>query len=206
MNLTSVKRAYGRHASYYDVVFGIVLRNGQKHTTAKANSLPGERVLEVGIGTGLSLADYGPDKQITGIDISSEMLSKARQRVAEQAVTNVEALLEMNAEQLTFADDSFDIVVAMYVASVVPSPACFLREARRVCKPGGDILIVNHFAKDGGVRGYVEKLLTPLCEYLGWRLDFTLESLLGGSPLQVAELCDLPPFGWLSLVHIRNRK
>lgn len=206
MDLVSIKRVYRRHAPYYDVVFGVAFRNGRKHVAAKANSLSGRRILEVGVGTGLSLGDYASDKQIVGIDISSEMLRKARQRVAEYAVPNVEALLEMDAEQLTFDNNSFDIVIAMYVASVVPSPQRFLSEVRRVCKPEGDILIVNHFARDGGLRGYVEQFLAPLSEHLGWRPDFTLESLLSGSALKIEESRELPPFGLFSLVHIRNTR
>ena len=206
MDLVSVKRAYKRHAPYYDAVFGVALRKGRKHAVAKANSLPGTRVLEVGVGTGLSLGDYGSDKKIIGIDISSEMLRKAQQRVAEHAVPNIEALLEMDAERITFDDDSFDTVVALYVASVVPNPGRFLSEVRRVCKPGGDVLIVNHFAKDDGLRGYVERYLAPLSGYLGWRPDFTLESMYSGSPLMIEELRELPPFGLFSLVHICNTK
>lgn len=206
MNLISVKRAYRRHARYYNVIFGLALRNGQKHTAAKANSLPGKRVLEIGVGTGLSLERYRSDKQIVGIDISSEMLRKARRRVARHAVPNVEALLEMDAEHLEFDDGTFDIVVAMYVASVVPDPTRFLREARRVCKPGGDILIVNHFARKYGLRGYAERGLAPLSEFLGWRPDFTLETLLAGNNLHIEEQYELPPFGLFALVHIRNTK
>ena len=206
MDLASVKRAYRRHAPYYNIVFGFALRAGRKQVTAKANSLLGRRVLEVGVGTGLSLGDYTSDKKIIGIDISSEMLRKARQRVAEHAIPNVEALLEMDAEKLAFDDDLFDIVIALYVASVVPRPQRFLSEVRRVCKPEGDILIVNHFARDSGLRGYVERYLAPLSEYLGWHPDFTLKSLLSGSALKIQESREIPPFGLFSLVHIRNIK
>lgn len=206
MDLMSVKRAYRRYAGYYDVIFGVVLRNGRKYTTAKANSLPGKRVLEVGVGTGLSLTSYDPDKQIVGIDVSFEMLDKAQRRVDERAIANVEALLEMDAEQLLFEDASFDIVVAMYVASVVPDPPRFLSEIRRVCKPGGDILIVNHFARNSGLRGQIERQLAPLAQYLGWHPDFTLTSLLCESPLKIEEIRVLPPFGLFSFVHIRKNE
>jgi phosphatidylethanolamine/phosphatidyl-N-methylethanolamine N-methyltransferase len=206
IDLVSVKRAYRRYALYYDAVFGIALGAGRRHAVAVVNSIPGSRVLEVGIGTGLSVADYNPDKQIIGIDISSDMLKKAQQRITGRALSNVVALLEMDAEQLAFADDSFDIVVAMYVASVTPSPDRFFGETKRVCRPGGDILIVNHFAADGGIRGRAERLLAPLSRWLGWRPDHTLKTLLSGHDERIEAMYDLPPFGLFSFVHIRNDK
>ncbi|MCP5367055.1 MAG: methyltransferase domain-containing protein [Hyphomicrobiales bacterium] len=206
MELAAVKRAYRRYAPVYDVVFGLVLRAGRKRATARANALPGTRVLEVGVGTGLSLADYRGDKRIVGIDVSAEMLDRARHRINGHRAPQVEALLEMDAEHLTFDNDSFDIVVAMYVASVVPSPARLMGEMRRVCRPGGDIFVVNHFARDGGLRGRVERLLAPLSTRLGWHPDFTLDTLTAAGAPPMVESRALPPFGLFSLVHYRNDK
>ena len=105
---------------------------------------PGDRVLEVGVGTGINAALYPRDCAVTGIDLSSSMLEKARERVARKGIRNVR-LLEMDAADLKFADNSFDIVYAPYLISVVPDPVAVAREMRRVCRPGGRIIILNHF-------------------------------------------------------------
>lgn len=206
MNLNSVRRAYRRHAPYYDVVFGALLQSGRMLAVDKVNRLPGRRVLEVGVGTGISLPHYTADKRIVGIDVSTEMLEKARRRAAEQGLANVEALLEMDAEAVAFVDDTFDIVAAMYVASVVPSPPRFLREMQRVCVNGGHILIVNHFTREGGLRGAAERKLAPLCNMLGWRPDFALDPFLKSGTLEVVEQRQTSPFGLFTLIHCRNAK
>ena len=118
-------------------------------------------MLEVGVGTGLALPHYDSEKRITGIDLSAEMLARARDRVKVSGLTNVEALLEMDAEQTGFPDGSFDIAVAMFVASVVPHPRKLLLEMRRVVRPGGHILFVNHFAAERGPRWWAERALAP---------------------------------------------
>jgi phosphatidylethanolamine/phosphatidyl-N-methylethanolamine N-methyltransferase len=135
-------------------------------------------VLEVGVGTGLSLDLYPPDVRVTGIDVSREMLEKARRRVAKRKLTHVEALLEMDAEAMTFAAQSFDKVVAMYVLPVVPNPGRLLAELHRVCKPTGEIYLVNHVRSDNPVIGAVEKGLARFSDKLGFHPDFELRELL----------------------------
>jgi len=181
MQIESVKAAYRRYAAVYDAVFGPVLQPGRKAVLQALRLRPGERVLEVGVGTGLSLPLYPRDVTITGIDVSREMLEKARSRVARQRLANVEALLEMDAERMSFADASFDKVVAMYVVSVVPEPARLLAELHRVCKPQGDIFIVNHVRSSNPVVGAVEKSLARFSDQLGFHPDFELHSLVNGS-------------------------
>lgn len=206
MDLLSVKQAYRRHAPYYDIIFGTLLTRGRGQAVDMVNRLRGGRLLELGVGTGLSLPQYERDKEIVGIDISPEMLRRARRRVLSAGLGNVLALLEMDAEELAFAEDSFDIVAAMYVVSVVPDPARLLREIQRVCVPGGDILIVNHFAQSRGLRGEIERRLAPLSKRLGWRPDFTLQPFLAAGSVELVEWHDADPFGLVSLLRCRNSK
>lgn len=181
MRIEAVKAAYRRYANVYDAVFGPVLQPGRKAVIDALGCKPGERVLEVGVGTGLSLPMYPPSVRITGIDLSSEMLERARARVARRRLGNVEGLLEMDAEKMDFADASFDKVVAMYVVSVTDRPAQLLHELQRVCRPGGDIFIVNHVRSDNPLVGAVEKSLARFANQLGFHPDFELKSLVNGS-------------------------
>jgi phosphatidylethanolamine/phosphatidyl-N-methylethanolamine N-methyltransferase len=188
MQIDAVKAAYRRYARIYDTVFGPVLQPGRKAVLDALNLKPGERVLEVGVGTGLSLQLYPRDVRITGIDVSREMLDKARVRVARRKLENVEGLLEMDAERMDFPDASFDKVVAMYVVSVVERPAQLMRELRRVCRPGGEIFIVNHVRSTNPVLGAVESALAPFSAKIGWHPDFKLEEITaaGGTLLEVS--------------------
>jgi phosphatidylethanolamine/phosphatidyl-N-methylethanolamine N-methyltransferase len=204
MDLASIQRAYRRYAKLYDKSFGVALHPGRKLAVRVANSRPDQRVLEVGVGTGLSLPLYRPDARITGIDVSKEMLAIARTRVIEEGLANVEALVDMDAENLTFEDNSFDAVVAMYVASVVPNPKRLIREMRRVCVPGGAIMIVNHFTSRGGVMRAVEKGLSGLSRHLGWRPEFDMEPLLHEAGLEVLEIRRANPIGLFTMIHCRN--
>lgn len=181
MQVETVKAAYRRYARVYDALFGPVLQPGRRAVLDALECRPGERVLEVGVGTGLSLPLYPPFVKITGVDLSSEMLAKARRRVAARRLANVEALLEMDAEAMTFADASFDKVVAMYVVSVVRRPARLLEELHRICRPGGDIFIVNHVRSENPLLGAVEKGLARFSDQLGFRPDFELHDLVNGS-------------------------
>ena len=187
MQIESVKAAYRRYASVYDAVFGPVLQPGRKAVVQALRLRPGERVLEVGVGTGLSLPLYPRDVKITGIDVSSEMLEKARRRVARRRLNNVEALLEMDAEKMSFADASFDKVVAMYVVSVVERPAQLLEELHRVCRPAGEIFLVNHVRSDNRFVAAVEKGLARFSDKLGFRPDFELRDMVSSAD-QLTEL------------------
>src|SRR5439155_106222 len=143
LDQASILEAYRRWAGVYDTVFGGISSNGRLRAVALANRLPGTQVLEVGVGTGLALPHYRRDKRITGIDLSKEMLRKARARTRAEGLTHVQALHEMDAEATDFEDASFDTAVGMFVASVVPNPRRLLAELRRLVRPGGDILLVN---------------------------------------------------------------
>lgn len=187
MHIEVAREAYRRYAGFYDALFGPILQPGRKAVLRSLQCRPGERILEVGVGTGLSLPMYPSFVRITGIDISREMLEKARQRVAREGLTNVDELLDMDAEHLTFGDGSFDRVVAMYVVSVVQHPERVMAELRRVCRPGGEILVVNHVRSSNPILGAIEKSLAPLSAKLGWHPDFELEKIMafGGTLLEM---------------------
>jgi len=200
LDADAVRAAYRRWARVYDVVFGGVSAMGRKRAVTAANALPGENVLEVGVGTGLALPHYLPTKRITGIDLSEDMLERARLRVVREHLSNVDDLLEMDAEATSFADGTFDIAVAMFVASVVPNPRRLLTELKRVVKPGGHILFVNHFLATSGVRLSVERGMARASRSLGWHPDFAIESLLPAEDLALARLTPVPPAGLFTLV------
>ena len=201
MQIESVKAAYRRYAAVYDAVFGPVLQPGRKAVVQALRLRPGERVLEVGVGTGLSLPLYPRDVTITGIDVSREMLEKARRRVARRRLANVEALLEMDAERMSFPDASFDKVVAMYVVSVVERPARLLEELHRVCRPDGEIFLVNHVRSDNRFVAAVEKGLARFSDKLGFRPDFELRDMVADAG-ELTELSRIN-FFW-KVMRLRN--
>jgi phosphatidylethanolamine/phosphatidyl-N-methylethanolamine N-methyltransferase len=171
MDRDQVAEAYGRWAPVYDIVFGPVFRQGRRAAARAADGIGG-RVLEVGVGTGLSLSDYGKGTRIVGIDISEPMLEKARKRVAAKGLTNVEAIEVMDAENLAVPDASFDVVVAQYVVTAIPNPERALDEFVRVVRPGGEIILTTRIGAETGLRGTLEKWLMPLTTRLGFRTEF----------------------------------
>lgn len=177
MHIESVRAAYRRYAGVYDAVFGPMLQPGRKALLKALGCKPGDRVLEVGVGTGLALPMYPAEARVTGIDASREMLERARARVARHRLTNIEALLEMDAEAMSFPEASFDKVVAMYVLPVVERPAKLIEELHRVCKPDGEIFLVNHVHSKNPLMGAVEKGLARFSDALGWHPDFALEQM-----------------------------
>ncbi|HJZ42979.1 MAG TPA: class I SAM-dependent methyltransferase [Hyphomicrobiaceae bacterium] len=199
----AIRSAYRRWAPVYDHTFGRVAAEGRKHAVEFINQGTG-RVLEVGVGTGLSLPSYARRLEIVGIDLSPEMLEKARERVAEERLTNVSALLEMDASELDFDDAYFDTVVAMYVMTVVPDPEKVMRELSRVCRPGGDVIIVNHFSAEEGMRGWVERRMAPFADMLGWRPVFDVDRVLVCDDLQLVDKRGLRPFGLFTMMRFRK--
>ncbi len=201
MKIEAVSNSYKRWAPVYDSTFGAVTNAGRKRATTYVTARGGD-VLEVGVGTGLALPHYGPGVRVTGIDFSPEMLAKAEKRVAEEGLTRVEALRQMDARELDFPENSFDYVSAMHVLSVVPEPERVMREIARVLRPGGQALVVNHFAADKGVRGFIERAAAPLESLLGWHSDFPISRVMGAKGLVEVERASLPPMGmmtWLVL-------
>jgi phosphatidylethanolamine/phosphatidyl-N-methylethanolamine N-methyltransferase len=172
-----VANVYEKLASVYDIVFGPVLHPGRVDAIRRMGIMPGDRVLEVGVGTGINAALYPRDCAVTGIDLSSSMLEKAHDRIARKGVRNVR-LMQMDAANLKFADDTFDIVYAPYVISVVPDPVAVTREMVRVCRPGGRIVILNHFRSEGRVTAWLERLIAPITPYIGFKSDLDLPAFL----------------------------
>jgi phosphatidylethanolamine/phosphatidyl-N-methylethanolamine N-methyltransferase len=172
-----VNGVYQNMAKVYDFTFGPTLHAGRLQAIQRMNIAPRSRVLEVGVGTGINAALYPRDCSITGIDLSSKMLEKARTRLASKGIRNVR-LLEMDATNLTFADDTFDIVYAPYVISVVPDPVAVAREMHRVCRPGGRIVVLNHFRSRSRIGAWLEKAIAPITPYLGFKSDLDLPAFL----------------------------
>ena len=203
----TIAKAYARWAPIYDRVFGKVFERGRLASIAAAEQIGG-RILEVGVGTGISLPDYSRSNRIVGIDISEPMLRKALQRVAEHKLDNVEALAVMDAEKLALPDASFDVVVAQYVITAVPNPEATLDEFARVLRPGGEIILVNHIGAEQGMRRAFEQGFAPLARRLGWRPEFRFGRLArwgeqhGG--VSVVEHRPVPPLGHFSLIRFRR--
>jgi len=178
-----VERVYERLASVYDLTFGPTLHPGRLQARDRMVIEPGDRILEVGVGTGINASLYPSHCHVTGIDLSTSMLDKARERVARQGLRNVR-LLEMDAANLTFADDSFDIVYAPYLVSVVPDPVLVVREMRRVCRPGGRIIILNHFRSANPVLSRIERAISPFTVRIGFKSDLDLPGFLAQAEMQ----------------------
>jgi phosphatidylethanolamine/phosphatidyl-N-methylethanolamine N-methyltransferase len=205
MEIASIRSAYRRYARIYDATFGAMFAPGRARLMGLINRRGGARVLEVGVGTGLSLPKYRPDMRIVGIDVSPEMLDVARRRVARENLTQVEALLEMDAEKLSFDDASFDVVVAMYVMTVVPDSEQVMAELKRVCKPGGTIYVLNHFVDEKeGLLQSAEKMLARLSDNIGWNPDFPIDRLIDSAGIELTALHVVPPFRLFRLLCFRN--
>jgi phosphatidylethanolamine/phosphatidyl-N-methylethanolamine N-methyltransferase len=204
MEAEAVRNSYRRWAPIYDASFGAVTGAGRRQAVAYVNARQGS-LLEVGVGTGLALPDYAPHLQVTGIDYSDEMLAKARAKVAALGLGRVRELRQMDARVLDFPDAHFDTVVAMYLVSVVPEPERVVAEMARVCKPGGEVVIVGHFARDRGFLSALERAFAPLANVIGWHSDFEKARVLGCPLLEVAEERVLPPFGMFTFLRLHRR-
>jgi len=200
-----VERAYKLFAPAYDLVFDWIFHPGREAAIRYLDIKPGQHVLEVGIGTGLNLPLYPAGCLLTGIDLSEEMLRKAHERVAEQGLTNV-TLLPMDATVMTFKDDTFDSSVATYTISAVPDPIGVLREMRRVVKPGGNIVVLNHFRSEKRVMGRLEDMVAPVCTRLGWKSNLPLEPLLREVGLTPEVSTRINLFNGWRLIKCVNRK
>ncbi|MBT0782220.1 MULTISPECIES: class I SAM-dependent methyltransferase [Paracoccus] len=199
MDIKSIQASYSRWAPVYDRTFGAATNMGRRRAVDYINRRGGS-VLEVGVGTGLSLEHYGPHMQVTGIDFSREMLDKAVAKVQRLGLKQVQALRQMDARALDFPDNHFDTVTAMHVLSVVPEPERVMAEIARVCKPGGKVVITNHFARDRGAMAAVERIFAPLANTIGWHSDFRIERVLGQESLVLEERRTLPPLGMMTFL------
>ncbi|RMD90832.1 MAG: methyltransferase domain-containing protein [Alphaproteobacteria bacterium] len=205
MDIEAVEVSYSRWAPVYDRTFGAVTQRARRRAVACV-CREGRDVLEVGVGTGLALPFYKAGVQVTGIDFSNAMLEKAKRRVARLGLRNIAALRQMDARTLDFPDASFDTVAAMHVLSVVPEPERVMSEIARVLKPGGRLVILNHFARPSGPLAAIEKLATPFSNLLGWHPDFPVERVLGEPSLSVERSAELPPLGMMTLLEMRKAR
>ena len=204
----TVEQAYDRWAPIYDLVFGGVFSKGRRAAILATNKIGG-RVLEVGVGTGISLPQYASNLRIVGTDISEAMLEKARRRVVELRLKNVEGLAVMDAEKLEFPDDSFDVVMAQYVVTAVPNPEAALDEFARVLRPGGEMIILSRVSADAGMRRFIEQRLQPVVRPLGFRTaEFAwsrFTNWAAGVPgIELVERRLVPPLGHFSLIRFRK--
>ncbi|MFD2740028.1 class I SAM-dependent methyltransferase [Sulfitobacter aestuarii] len=205
MDIKSVQTSYARWAPVYDKSFGALTSSGRRSAVDYINARQNS-VLEVGVGTGLSLAHYHGNTRVTGIDFSAEMLEKARRKVAEQDLHNVVDLRQMDARNLDFPDASFDTVAAMHVLSVVPEPERVMCEIARVTKPGGKVVITNHFTRRQGVLGTLERLSAPFANVIGWHSDFEIETVLQEPDLVIEQQRPLPPMGMMTLLVLEKKQ
>lgn len=200
----SVRRAYARWAPVYDMSFANIVEAGRRDAIRIINERSGS-LLDVGVGTGIALPDYARHLQITGVDLSPDMLEKARERVAKRALSHIRELREMDAGALEFPDASFDTVVAFYVMTVVPDARAVMAELERVVKPGGQIFIVNHFAVPTGVRGRVERFFAPASKLLGWHPDLPVELVTDAAKeTELVEHRSLKPLGFWSMLRFEK--
>jgi phosphatidylethanolamine/phosphatidyl-N-methylethanolamine N-methyltransferase len=198
-----VERAYDRWAPIYDLVFGAVFKKGRSAAISTANR-HGGRVLEVGVGTGISLPEYSSNVQIFGIDISAAMLREAHKRVDKLRLKNVEALEVMDAANLDFPDGAFDVVMAQYVVSAVSNPVVVLDEFARVLKPGGELIVLSRVGAESGIRRTIEHTIQPLARRLGFRTDFPWAHFAQWAErphgMKLIERRPIPPLGHFSLI------
>ena len=207
-NRDTVERAYDRWAPVYDLVFGGVFGKGRHAAILATNSIGG-RVLEVGVGTGISLPQYASNLRIFGTDISEAMLRKAQQRVTQLGLSHVEGLAVMDAEKLEFSDNSFDVVMAQYVVTAVPNPEAALNEFARVLRPGGEMILLSRVSADTGMRRFIERRLQPIVRPLGFRTaEFAWSRFtqwMAGTPgIELIERRRVPPLGHFSLIRFRK--
>lgn len=200
---------YDRWAPVYDLVFGPVFKRGRQ-IAIEAVERVGGRILEVGVGTGISLQDYSRRNKIVGVDISASMLEKAHARVKELGLNHVEQLAVMDASDLDFVDNSFDVVVAQYVVTTVPKPEATLDEFARVVKPGGEIILLSRVSDETGLRRSIEHLVAPAARKLGWRTEFGWERYLAWlshkPEIELIERRLTPPFGHFSMIRFGKRE
>ena len=205
METDAVKRIYNGYSAVYDALFKRFFYPRIRHAIGRMNITPGSIVLDVGVGTGLSLDVFPRDCKVVGIDLSSEMLKQAKQKVADLGLKNVE-LFEMNAMQLAFDDDAFDNVFISHVVSVVPDPYKVISEAKRVCKRGGNIVIVNHFKSRNKMVAGFQKVFNPVSKMIGWRSDLCMDEFLDRSGLKVKSVYKLRKADFWHLIFTVNEK
>jgi phosphatidylethanolamine/phosphatidyl-N-methylethanolamine N-methyltransferase len=205
MSVKHIESVYDSYASVYDFVFGKVFQSGRERAPVLLKLFPGAKLLEVGVGTGLSLPLCARHVDFTGIDLSQKMLERAERRVEDFGLKNVR-LAKMDATSLQFPDDSFDRVLAAYFISTVPDPVTVIQEMKRVCRPGGYLVFLNHFYSDNGFMRVFEKALSPLFYRIGFKTDLDLWNLMEATGLEIDRMENIDFLGHWKAVRCCNRK
>jgi phosphatidylethanolamine/phosphatidyl-N-methylethanolamine N-methyltransferase len=198
-------KIYSDFAPLYDKIFGKIFYSRLERVIEGLEIAPGTRVLEVGAGTGTSFPAYPTHCQVTGIDLAPDMLAQARQKIQENSWTHLN-VMEMNALDLDFSDNVFDYVMAFHVVTVVPDPIRMIEEAKRVCKPGGKIVVVNHFTSDFPFIGSLTEALDPITRWLGWRTDLKLKPFIAMTNLSVERVYKLSKTSLYTVLVGTNQK
>lgn len=205
MELGDVKKIYARYSRIYDLIFKRWFYPRQQHVIQSLDIRPGYRVLDVGVGTGFSLPLYPRHAQVVGVDLSAKMLREAQKRVQQDALSQV-TLMEMDAGRLAFPDNTFDVVMAAFVISVVPDPIRMLAEIKRVSKSEGQIVIINHFQSENRLMARLEKWVSPICTKIGWHSDLALDYLVQHANLQIVREYSLNRIDLWKVVYASNNK
>ncbi len=205
MEVTEIKRIYAYYSRVYDFIFKRWFFPRQQYAIQALNISPGQRVLDLGVGTGFSLPLYPQQARVVGVDLSSKMLREARKKVLRERLSHVD-LLEMDAAHLAFPDNTFDCVIVAFVISVVPDPLQVLAEIKRVSKPEGQIVIINHFQSQNKLMAQLEKWVSPLCTKIGWRSDLALDYLVQHADLRIDRKYSLNKLDLWKVVYATNNK
>jgi len=205
LELDSIKRIYAGYSGVYDALFKRFFYPRIKHAINYMHIKPGERVLDVGVGTGLSLAEYPKGCRVVAVDLSFEMLRKAKEKVGKNRLDHIK-VLNMDAMNIAFRDDTFDKVFISHVVTVVPDPYKLMNEVRRVCKTGGQVVIINHFKSSNRIVELVEKLINPVCKKIGWRSDLCLNEFIKHSGLNVRQKYMLKKLDFWHILFATNEK
>ena len=205
MDTGDIKKIYARYSGVYDFIFKRWFYPRQRHVIRSLNIRPDQRVLDVGVGTGLSLPLYPRHARVIGVDLSGSMLREAQKKVNREYLRHV-TLLEMDAGHLAFPDNTFDVVIAAFVISVVPDPIRMLAEMKRVSKPEGQIVIINHFQSENRLMARFEEWVSPLCTKIGWHSDLALDYLVQHANLQIDRKYSLNRLDLWKVVYASNNK
>lgn len=205
LEIESIKKVYAAYSNVYDVLFKRFFHPRIKDAIKSMDIKPGERILDVGVGTGLSLSEFPSHCKVVGIDLSSEMLRKAKDKIDENHLDNIK-VLGMDAMSVGFGDDSFDKVFLSHVVSVVPDPYRVMEEVKRVCKKDGTVVVVNHFKSKNKLIELAEKWMNPICKKIGWRSDLSLTEFINNSGLKVTRQYMLKKIDFWHIVFATNEK
>ncbi|MBI1911006.1 MAG: methyltransferase domain-containing protein [Deltaproteobacteria bacterium] len=205
MEIESIKRIYAGYSHVYDALFKRFFYPRIKHAITYMDIRPGDRILDVGVGTGLSLTEYPKYCKVVGIDLSTKMLCKANEKIKDRRLDNIQ-VMAMDAMKIGFKDDSFDKVFISHVVSVVPDPYKVMSEVKRVCRKGGQVVIVNHFKSSNKVVEIAELLMNPVCKKIGWRSDLCLQEFIRKSGLNVKQKYMLKKLDFWHIVFATNEK